>query len=545
MGSNGTAQAESETVRGRAFDPEKLKEEIESRIVNQGPLQGKNIEVIPWQMEMLAAISDHREVALTIARSNGKTTICAAISCSAISPGCELFIPRGQTILTAASMGQARICFEHIVMFMEPVLYETVSVVDEASGEVVNDRVFRRKEWRMVDNSHHMEIQHRPTRTVLRVIGSDPKRAHGLAPTLVIADEPAQWESGGDMHYAALRTSLGKQANPRFLLIGTRPRSPLHFFSRILSQPPPGTRAIVYAATRKDAKDGGAYRLDTIRKANPSYDHLEALRSEIEEFKEGARKQGGMRRAQYEALYLNMGTSESDADEEVIEPSDWETVTELEQPARGGPVSVGVDLGGGNSMTAVAFYWPQTGRLECHGAFPELPDLEQRGQKDGIGLAYQEMHDQGVLHIHGVKETRNGEFLRARFANVTGFEWLGVACDRYKLSSVQQAMIDAGHGNAEYVDRAVGRGSDGWDDLEQFRKAVLEEHLRPGLNLALEHAVMCAIVKRDNNNNASLDKSHSKGKIDVLQAVIHAVGLGERFRRPAEPKREYSKYLYA
>ena len=40
---------------------------------------------------------------------------------------------------------------------------------------------------------HECRIENRDTGAVMRAIGSDPSRAHGLAPVLVIADEPAQW----------------------------------------------------------------------------------------------------------------------------------------------------------------------------------------------------------------------------------------------------------------------------------------------------------------------------------------------------------------
>lgn len=516
-----------------AFDPLQLKSEIEELIVDEGPLMGQRFTVLPWQMKLLEAVASHKEVALSLARSNGKSTVVAALCCSAITPGKSLFVPRGQIILTAASMQQARVAFQHIQMFMRPVMY------DELDGELK----LRRGQWRELDNSHHMEITHKPSGTRLKVIGSDPKRAHGLAPTIVIADEPAQWESGGDMHYAALRTSLGKQVNARMLLIGTRPRNPIHFFNKLLYNPPAGTKSIVYAADKKDGEDGGLYKLKTIRKANPSYDHLEPLRLEIQEFAEGARKLGGMRRAQYMALYLNMGTTESDAQEEVIDDEAWETVTKVEQPERRGKLAIGVDLGGGNSLTAIAFYWYETGRLECYAAVPEHPPLDERGMKDGIGSAYEEMFDDGVLHIYGKKETRNSDFLRDFFEEVKDFEWIGVACDRYKKTAVEQALIDAGYSESLIIDRAVGRGSDGWGDLESFRGAVLEEHLKPGLNLALEHAIHSAVVTRDRNGNSSLDKTWQRGRIDVLQATIHAVGVGERVRRPPGGENKLSEFM--
>ena len=48
----------------------------------------------------------------------------------------------------------------------------------------------------------------------VRCIGSDPRRAHGLAPVLVLADEPAQHpETTGERMVAAL-THGGRQATP-------------------------------------------------------------------------------------------------------------------------------------------------------------------------------------------------------------------------------------------------------------------------------------------------------------------------------------------
>ena len=78
-----------------------------------------------------------------------------------------------------------------------------------------------------------------------------------------------------------------------------------------------------------------------------------------------------------------------------------------------------------------------------------------------------------------------------------------------------------------------------------FQESILEGHLKPGINLALEHAITSAVVKRDNNGNASLDKSHQRGRIDVLQSVVHAVGLGERIRKPPEMQREFNASMMA
>ena len=51
----------------------------------------------------------------------------------------------------------------------------------------------------------------------------------------------------------------------------------------------------------------------------------------------------------------------------------------------------GVDLGTSAAMSAVSAYWPATGRSETLAAFPDKPDLLERGKKDGVGDLYQRM----------------------------------------------------------------------------------------------------------------------------------------------------------
>ncbi len=72
-------------------------------------------------------------------------------------------------------------------------------------------------------------ITNRATGASVRVIGLDPRRMHGLQPSLIIADEPAQWPPAStDPAIAALRTSLGKIPGSRLIAIGTRPTDSGH-----------------------------------------------------------------------------------------------------------------------------------------------------------------------------------------------------------------------------------------------------------------------------------------------------------------------------
>src|SRR3546814_12717140 len=67
---------------------------------------------------------------------------------------------------------------------------------------------------------------------------------------------------------------------------------------------------------------------------------------------------------------------------------EWLSCETAALPPREGPVVIGIDLGGSASMSAAAYYWPQTGRLEVLGTFPTRPSLLNRGQADGVGSRY-------------------------------------------------------------------------------------------------------------------------------------------------------------
>ena len=89
--------------------------------------------------------------------------------------------------------------------------------------------------WRMQDSANYATLEHRPTGARVRCIGSDPKRAHGLAPLLVLADEPAQWPSQTrDAMLAALITAQGKLEGSRLIGLGTRPADESHWFAKML-----------------------------------------------------------------------------------------------------------------------------------------------------------------------------------------------------------------------------------------------------------------------------------------------------------------------
>ncbi len=502
---------------------ERLYQDVLNLKITEGPLAGEEIEILDWQKELIEAVATHTEILLSMPRGNGKTTVVASLATSALNPKGALFVPRGQIVLVASSLKQATIAFNHIKFFMWDEFY------DDNGKE-------RKGIWRIIDNTHEKSIEHRPTGTKLQAIGSDSDRAHGLAPSFILADEPSRYKRQGESLIVALVTGMIKQDNPKMVVIGTQSDTPDHWFNKMLSAPNEHRWSKNYCASKEDIEKGREFELDVIRKANPSYDHLKALRAGIDRAIIKAKNEGDTALASYRALHLNSGTPETDEIEMIVQVENWRAVTFEVGAPRQGPVAIGIDLGGGNSMSAISFYFPETGRLEAYGAFPALPSLTERGRRDGIGEDYQVMKKRGELTVYPGWKTNNVKFLKDRLNEIADYKWIGVAADNYAKTEVQQVFLEA-HYDMELLDfRRVGAGPHGKEDVEAFQTEVLTAYMSVERNLALDYAILKSRIRRDPNGNPSLQKAAAKGRIDVLQASLLAVGMGYRWRKPYEQR---------
>ena len=285
--------------------------------VSQGRLAGQAFAVLPWQRRFVcgAFAPGIQAAALSIGRGNGKTTLLAGIAAATLDG--PLAVPRGETVIVASSFEQARIGFEHVLAFM---------------GEKLDDHA----RWKVWDTAQQARIEDRQTGARVRCIGSDPRRAHGLAPVLVLADEPSQWpETTGEAMLAALRTASGKQPHSRFVALGTRPADAEHWFAKML------TGGADYAQ-RHAAKAGDPpFQERTWRKANPSLtlmpDLLAAIRNEAIRARAAPALLAG-----FEALRLNLGTSDTEVST-LLSAGLWAEIEGEAGPD--GPVVWGVDLG--------------------------------------------------------------------------------------------------------------------------------------------------------------------------------------------------------
>ena len=353
--------------------PVLLERYVEGLELVQGRHAGEPFRLLPWEKRFIrGAFGQPDDAALSVARGNGKTTYCAALLCAALDG--PLAAPMAESVLVASSFDQALIPFRFLLAFMRPKL----------------DAEPRR--WRVQDSPNRATVTDKLTGAMVRVIGSDPRRAHGIAPSLILADELAQWPAERiDAMIAALESSRGKIEGARALWIGTRPAAPEHPFAKMLEG------GVGYAQVHAAPDNAPPLQRSTWKRANPGLDHLPDLEAAIRREARRA-KADPSALAAFRALRLNQGTADV-LESVLLEAGTWERVEGNAEPA--GPYALGLDLGATAAMSAAAAFWPSTGKLDSFAVFPAEPPLAERGLRDGVGRLYLDCAARGDLVLAG------------------------------------------------------------------------------------------------------------------------------------------------
>ena len=481
---------------------------LEGLTVTQGRLAGQPFRVLPWQRRFVRGAFKRgtQSAALSVARGNGKTALLSGIAAATLDG--PLMVPRGETVIVASSFEQARIAFEHVLAFM-------------------GDRLAVKDEWKVWDTAQQARIENRKTGARVRCIGSDPRRAHGLAPVLVLADEPAQWpETTGERMVAALRTAAGKQPHSRFVALGTRPADESHWFAKMLAN------GADYSQCHACEPDDPKFRKKTWFKANPSLRYMPDLEHAIRTEAKQAKADPALLSA-FDALRLNLGTMDTEASV-LLTAGTW-AACEGDADRRG-PCVWGVDLGTSAAQSAVAAYWPETGRLECFAAFPCEPSFAERGLRDGVGNLYVDCAWRGELLSLGQNAVDISALLQAalqRFGRPSM-----IVADRWREAELRDALTAGGVPVTSLELRGQGF-KDGGEDVRIFQRACADGRVTPVTSLLLRSAMSEARTVSDPAGNSKLSKNTQGGRRkrardDAAAAAILAVAAG--VRQPAKPK---------
>ena len=291
---------------------------LEGLEVSQGRRAGEPFRVLAWQRRFIrgAFAPGVQSAAVSLGRGGGKTSLLSGIAAATLDG--PLAVPRGETVIVASSFEQARIAFEHVVAFM---------------GDKLDDK----RRWKVWDTAQQARIEDKQTGARVRCVGSDPRRAHGLAPVLTLADEGSQWpETTGERMVAALRTAAGKQPHSRFVALGTRPADETHWFAKMLAG------GADYAQVHAAGPDDPKFQRRTWAKANPSMSHMPDLEAAIRAEAKQARQDPALL-ASFDSLRLNLGTEDA-AVSTLLDVGLWRAIEGTAE--RAGACVWGVDLGG-------------------------------------------------------------------------------------------------------------------------------------------------------------------------------------------------------
>ena len=203
----------------RATRAERVIRFVESLPITQGFGAGGRVVVHPFQRRIIEAIyspvgEDGRRLVrtalVTLPRKSGKSTTAAALVLAhLVGPEVE---PRGQIYSAATDRQQAGIIFAELLAMLErrPSLLERLHV--QAWQKSITDKI---------------------SGTIYQALSSDARKAHGLNPSVVIADELAQWRSR--TLYDNLVSGMGGRPEPLTVVISTRSPDPHHVMSELVA----------------------------------------------------------------------------------------------------------------------------------------------------------------------------------------------------------------------------------------------------------------------------------------------------------------------
>ncbi|ROO25554.1 terminase [Salinisphaera orenii MK-B5] len=504
-------------------EAEKAITAIERLPVPQGRLAGDKITLAAYQRRFIeGALADNVTVGVwSIGRGNAKTATAAALAVTHLI-GEWGVQPQREVVIAGRTKDQAATAFRFAQTFLEN----------------LPDDMVRFGKVQTREHPHFsLKIEADDGPHELRAISADGKSALGGAATLVIADERAAWRPGrGEEIEAALLTSLGKR-DGRMLIISTSAPDDANSFSQWCDNPP----TACFVQEHRPAPNQDADDFDSLMEANPgAVEGIGARPEWLVQQAQQAMQRGGSALASFRNLHRNERVAAEGRDM-LVQVDDWLRCEADELPPREGKVIIGLDLGGAASMTASAFYWPDTKRLEARGWFPSNPDLLARGHRDHVGDRYSQMARDGELRMLGDQTVPIRQWIAETLAHVVDSPIECICADRFKQAEVGEALA-AEQANARVIWRGMG-WRDGAEDVRRFQRAVADKKIAAEKSLLMRSALSDCVVALDESGNGKLSKARSTGRIDPVAAAVLAVAEGSR--RDARPVRRTGGFKWA
>ena len=461
---------------------------IERLVVASGPLAGKNFKLGQWQRQFVEAATggNHTMSILSTGRKSGKTALVALIALAyLIGP---LNRQNWAGIAVSLTARHSRLLLRAIKQIAAASDLSIRTVATEARGA---------------------------RGALLETLSADKATGIGSDADLVLVDELGSFQEGARDLWQNSTASVSARAGS-VLVISTRGGGPL--LEEIIDTPDPDTHLQLYTAREGAALDDES----SWYAANPSLGTIKSLEYMRKRSREVLANPAGQ--AGFMSSELNQPFEPTRR--LVVSLAAWKDCVTADLPERRGPAVVGLDLGGAASMTALAVYWYETGRLESWAAFPAIPDLAARGKADGVGQRYETMQRRAELTTFEGRITPISAFLLEAMERLQDVDVACLLADRFKANELLDVLSQTGC-YWPPVFRGMGF-KDGSEDVQAFQKAVIGGKVAVAPSLLLESALADSAVVTDAAGNSKVDRSKSNSRIDALSATILAVAEGER-----------------
>ena len=465
------------------------------------------LKLRPFQRKFIAAATAPGidTACLSLPRGNGKSALAGHLVTRILTPTDKLFCPGTESVLCAASIEQARIVFRF-----------ARADLDTPDSE-----------YRFLDSHNRIGIMHVPTRTRLRVIGSNGKTAMGLVGCpWAICDEPGSWETnGGQLLNDAIETAKGKPGSPlRAVYIGTLAPAMSGWWHSLVKD---GSHHSTYIqALQGDIKTWDQW--STIRTCNPLVEISKTFRKKLLEERDDARRDSRLK-ARFLSYRLNLPSA--DESKVLLTVHDWERVCARPVPDREGKPIVGIDMGASRAWSTAVAIWTN-GRTEAIAVCPGIPSIREQEVRDRVAAnTYQKLVDQGSLIVAEGLRVPPASMLVNGMMKAWGIPSL-IVCDRFRAKDLQDAAP------AVPISSRITRWSESSEDIRAIRKLAKDGPLScaPASRSLVAASLSVATVKNDDSGNFRLIKgaSNNTSRDDVAIALTYAAGAVVRqLARPA------------
>ena len=133
-----------------------LAEFLGGLVTPQGRLAGQPLHIFPWQFKVVDALDGPGDLAVSMARANGKTHFSVVLSTATLVG--PLMQRAAETLVVASSFEQGLILYRHTLAMLEPWIEDDT------------------KRWKVNNSTNRASIVDKRTGAGLFVLGSDARR---------------------------------------------------------------------------------------------------------------------------------------------------------------------------------------------------------------------------------------------------------------------------------------------------------------------------------------------------------------------------------